>query len=77
MLVCFFARCLIESREDSRYNIEAVDLLIRNGFVNLVEYDFGLVSLMGDGMNMMALNFAMQLVQRYCVEDKSANISEV
>lgn len=54
-----------------------MELLIRNGLVNMNQYDIFLVQLMGDGMNMMALNFAMQLVQRYCLEDKGSQFTEV
>lgn len=75
MMTCF--RCLLETTEDSRYNIDAVDLLIRHGLVYMVMYDFGLVTLMNDGANMVAVNFAMQLVQRLIVEDKSLTITEV
>ncbi|XP_060561916.1 CCR4-NOT transcription complex subunit 1-like [Ruditapes philippinarum] len=63
-------RCLIDSREDHRYNIEAVDLLIRSSLVIMAQYDIFLVQLMENGLNMIAITFAMQLVQRYCIDDK-------
>jgi len=62
-------RCLTDSRDDHRYNIEAVDLLIRSGLVNMPQYDIHLVQLM-EGGSMYAITFAVQLVQRYCIDDK-------
>lgn len=35
-------RGLIESREECRYNLEAVDLLVRNHLINLQAYDLHL-----------------------------------
>ena len=73
---CF--RCLIDCRDDHKYNIEAVDCLIRSGFVNMMQYDAFLVQLMENGLNFMAITFAMQLVQRYCVDEKhNSQITEV
>ncbi|XP_064610278.1 CCR4-NOT transcription complex subunit 1-like isoform X2 [Liolophura sinensis] len=70
-------RCLIESRDDRKYNVEAMDCLIRAHFVNMPQYDSHLASLMENGLNYMAVAFAMQLVQRYCVDDKhNSQISE-
>lgn len=68
---------MLENTEDSRYNIDAVDLLIRHGLVFMMVYDFGLVTQMSEGTNMRAVQFAMQLVQRLFIEDKSSTITEV
>ena len=74
----FYFRCLIDSREDHRYNIEAVDLLIRSSLVIMAQYDIFLVQLMENGLNMIAITFAMQLVQRYCIDDKiNSHVTEV
>lgn len=32
-------RCLIECRDEYKYNVEAVELLIRNHLVNMQQYD--------------------------------------
>lgn len=37
ILSCF--RCLIECRDEYKYNVEAVELLIRNHLVNMQQYD--------------------------------------
>lgn len=63
-------RCLIEAREEHRYNMEAIDILIRSGLVNMPQYDIFLVQLMESGLNMMGVGFAMEMVQRYCVDEK-------
>ncbi|KAK6167378.1 hypothetical protein SNE40_021420 [Patella caerulea] len=64
-------RCLIQCRDEYKYNLEAVDLLIRNQLVNLQNYDLYLANLLQNGMNITALQFAMQLIQKYCTDDKS------
>ncbi|CAG5118083.1 unnamed protein product, partial [Candidula unifasciata] len=64
-------RCLMQSREDTRYNLDVVELLIRSGFVNMQQYDVYLSSLMENGLNQTGINFATQLMQRLCMEDKS------
>lgn len=63
--------CLIECREELRYNIEAVDCLIRNHLVNLPQYDIALAHMMDNGNNYVAVAFAMQLVQLYLVDDRN------
>lgn len=63
-------RCLIEIGDDYKYNFEAIDLLIRSQLVNLQQYDLFLAQHMENGVNYMAVGFAMQLVQRYCVDEK-------
>lgn len=37
-----FFRCLIECRDEYKYNVEAVELLIRNHLVNMQQYDLHL-----------------------------------
>lgn len=63
-------KCMIECREDIRYNLEAVELLISSNFANVTQYDFLLNQLMDNGNNLMAVAFAMQLVQHYFIDDR-------
>lgn len=63
-------RCLIECRDEYRYNLEAVDCLIRSHLVNMQQYDMHLAQAMENGLNFMAVAFAMQLVQLYMVEER-------
>ena len=61
---------MIECREEIRYNLEAVDLLIASNFVNCPQFDLMLVTLMDNGGNFMAVNFAMQLIQHYFIDER-------
>ncbi|XP_076110950.1 CCR4-NOT transcription complex subunit 1-like isoform X1 [Mytilus galloprovincialis] len=65
-------RCMIEANEQHKYTIEAVDCLIRSQLVNMPQYDMYLAQLMENGMNYMAVTLAMQVVQRFCVDDKAS-----
>ncbi|XP_046333509.2 CCR4-NOT transcription complex subunit 1-like isoform X5 [Haliotis rufescens] len=70
-------RCLIQCRDEFKYNIDAVDCLIRSGLVNLQQYDVYLSQLMENGLNHVAVSFSMQLVQRFCIDDKhNSSVSE-
>lgn len=63
---------MIEANEQHKYTIEAVDCLIRSQLVNMPQYDMYLAQLMENGMNYMAVTLAMQVVQRFCVDDKAS-----
>ncbi|CAL1280479.1 unnamed protein product [Larinioides sclopetarius] len=67
-------RWLIESREECRYNPEAVDLLIRNHLINLQAYDLHLTQSMENGMNVVAVQFAMQLVKMYLLDERQTGL---
>lgn len=75
--IWIFLRCLIECREEYRYNIEAVDCLIRSGLVSMPQYDLHMAQSMENGLNYMAVAFSMQLVQRFCIDEKHEQASEV
>ncbi|XP_007520139.1 CCR4-NOT transcription complex subunit 1 isoform X7 [Erinaceus europaeus] len=64
-------RCLIECRDEYKYNVEAVDLLIRNHLVNMQQYDLHLAQSMENGLNYMAVAFAMQLVKILLVDERT------
>nr|AAI57949.1 Cnot1 protein [Mus musculus] len=70
-------RCLIECRDEYKYNVEAMELLIRNHLVNMQQYDLHLAQSMENGLNYMAVAFAMQLVKILLVDERSvAHITE-
>lgn len=69
-------RCLIEASDQYKYNVEAIDSLIRSQLVNMSQYDMYLAQLMENGLNFMAVGLSMQLVQRFCVDDKQSAITE-
>ncbi|CAH1997116.1 unnamed protein product [Acanthoscelides obtectus] len=65
-------RCLTECREEQqRYNIDAVDTLIKSGLVNVPQYDMALAQCMENGLNYMGVSFVMQLMQLYLIDDRS------
>uniref|UniRef100_I3M6B4 CCR4-NOT transcription complex subunit 1 n=1 Tax=Ictidomys tridecemlineatus TaxID=43179 RepID=I3M6B4_ICTTR len=66
-------RCLIECRDEYKYNVEAVELLIRNHLVNMQQYDLHLAQSMENGLNYMAVAFAMQLVKILLVDERSVS----
>ena len=59
-------RCLTECREEYRYNLEAVDALIRAHLVNMQQYDLHLAQAMENGLNYMTVHFAMQVCDNCC-----------
>lgn len=63
-------KCMVECREDIRYNLEAVELLISSNFANVSQYDYMLSQLIDNGNNFLAVAFAMQLVQHYFIDDR-------
>lgn len=70
-------RCLIECREEYKYNLEAVDTLIRSHLLHMPQYDVYLAHSMDGGMNYVAVAFAMQLIQHYLIEERgNAGVTE-
>lgn len=67
-------RFLTDCRDDLRYCVDAVETLIRAGLVNIPQYDVALTQLMDNGLNYMAVNFSMQLVQLFLIEDRQSQI---
>lgn len=65
-------------REESKYNLEAVETLIRSGLVSASQFDVYLSSVLETGSN-SALTFVMQVIQRICSDDKNSphNFTEV
>nr|XP_057931505.1 CCR4-NOT transcription complex subunit 1 isoform X7 [Doryrhamphus excisus] len=66
-------RCLIECRDEYKYNVEAVELLIQNHLVNMQQYDLHLAQSMENGLHYMAVAFAMQLVKLLLVDERSVS----
>lgn len=61
---------MTECREEIRYNLESVDLLISSNFVNMAQFDVCLAQLMANGNNYLAITFAMQLIQHYFIDER-------
>jgi len=62
---------LIDVRDDIKWNIDAVDALVRSSLINLYEYDKYLAACMEGGNNLQAINFAMMLIKIYLIDDRS------
>jgi len=66
---------LVDSRDEVKWNIDAVDVLIRSSLINLYEYDKYPAAAMESGHNGSVINFAMMLAKIYLIDDRSnANI---
>lgn len=65
------SKCMLDCREEIRYNLDAAELLISSNFVNIANYDMMLSQLMDNGNNYLAVTFAMQLIQRFFVDERS------
>ena len=73
----FFCRSLIEARPELKYNIEAVDTLIRASLVNMLQFDANLATSMEKGTNLPAVIFSMELVKMYLIEERfNSHVSE-
>lgn len=51
-----------------------MDLLIRSHLINLPMFDAHLAHSMENGMNFVAVGFAMQIVQHYLVEERNPSL---
>nr|CAB3232164.1 CCR4-NOT transcription complex subunit 1 [Phallusia mammillata] len=66
-------QCLTNHRDEYKYNVEAVELLIRSHLVNMQQYDQHLAQAMEGGLNYMAVVFAMRLVRLFLVDEKQGS----
>jgi CCR4-NOT transcription complex subunit 1 len=68
------AKYMMECREEVRYNIDTIDLLISSNFVHLPTYDQLLTQLIDNGSNYVAISLSMQLVQMYFVDERQEQV---
>lgn len=69
-------KCLFDVRDEVRYNnLEIVDMLIQQNYINLQLFDQMLAQQIDTGNN-LAVSFAMQLLQMYFVDDRQNQVSE-
>lgn len=64
-------RALIESRDELRFNIDAIDVLIRAGMVNISMYDMHLAMSMDNGANYVSMAYVKQFLQNYLIDNRS------
>ncbi|KAL1130932.1 hypothetical protein AAG570_012173 [Ranatra chinensis] len=67
-------RTVLECREEYRYNLEYIDILIRSQLINLPQFDLHLSHAMDNGQNYVSTSFAMQLVQLYLLDDRNNSV---
>merc|ERR1719186_2378621 len=61
---------LVDARDDIKWNIDAVDSLIRSNLINLHDYDKYLAACM-ENESSSVIQFAMMLVKIYLIDDRS------
>ncbi|XP_050435609.1 CCR4-NOT transcription complex subunit 1 isoform X4 [Adelges cooleyi] len=64
-------KALMESRDELRFNLDAVDLLIRAGMVNISMYDMHLALSIDNGTNYVAMAYVKQFLQNYLIDNRS------
>ncbi|XP_066906424.1 CCR4-NOT transcription complex subunit 1 isoform X2 [Halyomorpha halys] len=65
---------VLECREEYRYNLECIDVLVRSQLINMQQFDVQLAHFMENGQNYVAVTFAMQLVQLYLIDDRNNSV---
>jgi len=65
---------MVESKDDIRYNDEAVECLIKAGLVHLTQYDNSLAAFMENGTNYNGVKLAMRLIQKLIVKEKGSEL---
>ncbi|XP_050425870.1 CCR4-NOT transcription complex subunit 1-like [Adelges cooleyi] len=64
-------KALIGARDDLRYNLDAIDILIRAGMVNMTMYDTYLAMSMENGTNYVAMAYVKQFLQNYLIDNRT------
>ncbi|XP_025202841.1 CCR4-NOT transcription complex subunit 1-like isoform X4 [Melanaphis sacchari] len=64
-------KAIMESRDELRFNIDAIDVLIRAGMVNISMYDMHLAMSMDNGANYVAMAYVKQFLQNYLIDNRS------
>jgi len=61
----------MDSREELRFNIDAIDVLIRAGMVNINMYDMHLAMSLDNGANYVSMAYIKQFMQNYLIDNRS------
>ncbi|XP_050542433.1 CCR4-NOT transcription complex subunit 1-like [Daktulosphaira vitifoliae] len=64
-------KAIMESRDELRFNLDAIDVLIRAGMVNISMYDMHLAMSMDSGTNYVAMAYVKQFLQNYLIDNRS------
>uniref|UniRef100_A0A914UVV1 CCR4-NOT transcription complex subunit 1 n=1 Tax=Plectus sambesii TaxID=2011161 RepID=A0A914UVV1_9BILA len=70
-------KVLIDCRLEYRFNLDAIDVLIRSNLIQMPTYDLHLSALMENGSNFEATVFAQRLIKLYLTSDRNqVNVQE-
>lgn len=61
----------MDSKDEIRFNIDAIDVLIRAGMVNISMYDMHLAMSMENGTNYVSMAYVKQFLQNYLIDNRS------
>ncbi|XP_050527108.1 CCR4-NOT transcription complex subunit 1-like isoform X2 [Daktulosphaira vitifoliae] len=64
-------KAIVESRDELRFNLDAIDVLIRAGMVNISMYDMHLALSMDNGTNYVSMAYVKQFLQYYLIDNRS------
>ncbi|CAB3374513.1 Hypothetical predicted protein [Cloeon dipterum] len=70
------ARSLMDGREEVRYNLDIVNVLVHSHLLNLALLDSGIAQAMDNGNNFLAVSFGMSLVQLFLIDDRNVSVAE-
>lgn len=67
----YFLSAISDCREEIRFNVEAIDVLIRAGMLNIGIYDLNLAMSMDNGLNYESIAYVKQFLQYYFIDNQS------
>ncbi|XP_071824170.1 CCR4-NOT transcription complex subunit 1-like isoform X2 [Apostichopus japonicus] len=67
-------RVIFETTGDRKYNLDAIEQLLRSHLINLQTFDQYLAGSMESGLNFNYVAFAMGVAKRFLVDDQQSNI---
>ncbi|XP_071959089.1 CCR4-NOT transcription complex subunit 1-like isoform X2 [Antedon mediterranea] len=65
---------IVCDRGEQKYNLDAIEVLLRAHLINLQAFDMHLAQSMDNGMNQTAGAFAMNVAKRFLIDEKQSNI---
>ncbi|XP_033113474.1 CCR4-NOT transcription complex subunit 1-like isoform X3 [Anneissia japonica] len=67
-------RMVCEHRGEQKYNLDAIEALLRAHLITLQAYDLHIAQSMDNGMNPTSVTYAMNIAKRFLIDDKQSNI---
>lgn len=63
----------MECTDELRFNLNAIDLLIRGGMININIYDMNLALSMNNGTNYVSMIYVKQFLQLYLIDNRTSS----